>query len=42
MSLAEKERHPRHPKKAKDLRRYVKDRDDKRWANKEIFKHKTR
>lgn len=42
MSMAEKNRRPRHVKHSKDLRRHVKDRDDKRWAKKEIFNHKTR
>ena len=42
MSMAEKNRRPRHVKHPKDLRRHVKDRDDKRWAKKEIFNHKTR
>ena len=42
MSMEEKNRHPRHVKKAKDLRKHVKDRDDKRWASKEILKHRSR
>lgn len=42
MSMEEKERHPRHVKKSKDLRKAVKSRDDKRWARAEIHRHKDR
>lgn len=42
MSMEERDRRPRHVKKGKDLRRHVKDRDDKRWAIKEIFRNKNR
>lgn len=42
MSMEEKNRHPRHVKKAKDLRKHVKSRDDKRWAKEEIHRHKDR
>ncbi len=42
MSMEEKERHPRHVKKARDLRKAVKNRDDKRWARAEIHRHKDR
>lgn len=42
MSLAEKERRPRHIKRGKDLRRHVKERDDRKEAKKEIFNAKNR
>lgn len=42
MSMEERDRRPRHVKKGKDLRKHVKSRDDKRWADKEIFNHKSR
>lgn len=42
MSMEEKERKPRHVKKGKDLRRHVKERDDKRWAKSEMHHHRDR
>ena len=43
MSIENKDWHiANHVKKAKDLRRVVKERDDKRWATKEIHEHKHR
>lgn len=42
MSMEERDRKPRHVKKGKDLRRHVKSRDDKRWADKEMFRHRSR
>ena len=42
MSMEERDRKPRQVKKGKDLRKHVKSRDDKRWADKEIFEYKTR
>lgn len=42
MSMEERNRKPRHVKKGKDLRKHVKSRDDKRWADKEIFENRTR
>lgn len=42
MSLEEKERRLHHVKKGKDLRRHVKNRDDDKWAKKEINKYKCR
>lgn len=40
--MEEKNRRPRHVKHSKDLRKHVKARDDKRWANKEIFNNRSR
>lgn len=42
MSMEEKNRRMNHVKKGKDVRRTVKNREDKKWANKEIMRHKTR
>ena len=42
MSLEERNRRPRHIKRGKDLRRHVKERDDRREAKKEIFNAKNR
>ena len=42
MSMEERNRKPRHVKKGKDLRKHVKSRDDKGWADKEIFENRTR
>lgn len=42
MSMEEKNRRMNHVKKGKDVRRTVKDREDNKWATKEIMQHKTR
>lgn len=42
MSMEEKNRRMSHVKKGKDVRRTVKDREDKKWAKREITKYKTR
>lgn len=42
MSLNEKDRKMKHVKKGKDLRKHIKDRDDKKWSDKEIYKYTTR
>lgn len=42
MSMEEKNRRMNHVKKGKDVRRLVKDREDNKWAKREIQQHKTR
>lgn len=42
MSLAERDRKLRHPKKGLDRRKTVKHRDDKRQASKDILAYKSR
>lgn len=42
MSLAERDRKPRHVKKGKDMRKHVKDKNDNRWAQKEMQEYKSR
>lgn len=42
MSMEEKNRRMNHVKKEKDVRRTVKNREDKKWAKKEIMQYKTR
>lgn len=42
MSMAERDRKPRHVKKGKDVRKTVKSREDKKWSKQEIMKYKMR
>lgn len=42
MSMEEKNRRMNHVKKSKDVRRTVKNREDKKWAKREIMRYKTR